>query len=323
MLDEYDIIKTVTASVGKLPEGFLPIGDDVALIPAGKKGESVVLKCDMLVGRTDVPPTMSWRQAARKAVAMCVSDFSAKGVRPTAFMVSLGVRRGVKEAQVEELASGLMDASHEWDVKLVGGDTGEADDLVIDCLMVGFADSVVRRNGASPGELVVVTGPFGQTAAGLKILMEGARAEAGFKRAAISSVLTPKPRLGAGLKLARFLSSSIDSSDGLSISLHTLSEMSGVGIKLSEVPRARGLEEFASRNSLSADGLALYGGEEYEIVGTVKKERLEAAASTADLAGCDFRVIGETCPAAQVRGVVLPDGRKLPRRGWVHLRSKP
>src|SRR5579872_2295886 len=182
MLDEYDIIKLITGRFGDLPEGYLPIGDDVAVIPPGRKGESVVLKCDMLVARTDVPPGMSWKMAARKAVAMCVSDFAAKGVRPTAFMVSVGLRRGTPEEKVVELASGLLEASHEWNVKLVGGDTSEADDLIIDCSMTGFAKKIVRRDGARPGECVVTSGPFGQTAAGLKILMDGAKAGPAFRK---------------------------------------------------------------------------------------------------------------------------------------------
>lgn len=323
MLDEYDIIKLITGRFGNLPKGYLPIGDDVALIPPGRRGDGVVLKCDMLVAKTDVPPGMSWKMVARKAVAMCVSDFAAKGVRPTAFMVSLGLRRGTREADVVQLASGLLEASREWGVKLVGGDTSEAGDLTIDCMMVGFARRVVRRDGARPSEYVVTTGSFGQTTAGLKILTKGAEAEPGFRERAVSSVCMPEPRLEVGLALSRYLSSSVDSSDGLSISLHTISEMSGVGIRLSELPYADGLEEFASRNSCSAEELALYGGEEYEIVGTVPKGRVRAAKSKARSLGCELRVIGETLPASALRGVALPDGRKVRRKGWVHFRSEP
>jgi thiamine-monophosphate kinase len=322
MLDEYDIIDLITKGFGKLPEGYLPIGDDVALIPHGKRGESVALKCDMLVAKTDVPPAMPWSLVARKAVAMCVSDFAAKGVRPTAFMISLGLRRGTPERQVVELASGLLRASREWDVKLVGGDTSEAGDLMIDCTMVGFAKRVVRRSGARPGEYVVTSGAFGQTSAGLRILIDGAKAEPGFRKEAVSSVYMPEPRLGLGLAVSKYLSSSIDSSDGLAISLHAISEMSGVGIRLTEVPYARGLERFASRNSYSAEDLALYGGEEYEIVGTVAKGRLKEAKSKARSAGCELRVVGETVSAGTLRGVALPDGRKVRRDGWVHFRSK-
>src|ERR1019366_8544278 len=123
MPDEYDIIKTITSRQDRLPKDYAPIGDDVALVPLGRKGEKVVLKCDMLVERTDVPPGMGWRRAARKAVAMCVSDFAAKGVCPTAFMASLALPSGTRKEQVKALAAGLADASKEWGVRLVGGDT--------------------------------------------------------------------------------------------------------------------------------------------------------------------------------------------------------
>jgi thiamine-monophosphate kinase len=323
MLDEYDIINLITRSFGSLPEGYLPIGDDVALIPPGKAGEGVVLKCDMLVGRTDVPPGMSWTMASRKAVAMCVSDFAAKGVRPTAFMVSVGLPKGTPERKVVGLASGLLEASRGWHVRLVGGDTSEADDLIIDCIMVGFARQIVKRTGARPGEYVVASGAFGQTTAGLRILVEDAKAEPGFKKEALSSVYLPQPRLRLGLAISKHLSSSIDSSDGLAISLHTISEMSGVGIRLTDLPYAKGLERFASRNSYSAEDLALYGGEEYEIVGTVEKGRIREAKGRARSVGCALRVIGETVPKETLRGVALPDGRKVRRDGWVHFRSRP
>src|SRR5579863_3449948 len=133
MLDEREIIDLIAKRFGALPEGYLPIGDDVAVVPPGEAGQRVVLKCDMLVAKTDVPPGMTWEMASRKAVAMCVSDFAAKGVPPTAFMVSVGLPRRTPRGKIVALSSGLLQASHEWDVKLVGGDTGEADDLIIDC----------------------------------------------------------------------------------------------------------------------------------------------------------------------------------------------
>jgi thiamine-monophosphate kinase len=277
----------------------------------------------MFVAKTDVPPGMSLKMAARKAVAMCVSDFAAKGVRPTAFMISLGLRRETLEGEVVELASGLLEASREWDLKLVGGDTSETDGLIIDCMMVGFAKGIVSRDGARPGEYVVTSGTFGQTTAGLKILVEGAKAASGFRKEAVASVCAPKPRLELGLAVSRYLSSSMDSSDGLAISLHTIARMSGVGIRLTEVPRANGLEEFASRNSYSADDLALYGGEEYEIVGTVGKKRLREAKAKARSVGCELRVIGETVSAETLKGVTLYDGRKVRKDGWVHFRNLP
>lgn len=320
MLDEYGIVEVITAHSRRLPDGYLPIGDDVAVIPSSA-AQGVVLKCDMLVGLTDVPPGMTWRMASRKAVAMCVSDFAAKGVRPTAFMVSLGLPKRTARKRVAELASGLIEGARKWDIKLVGGDTNEAQDLVIDCVMVGFAERVVRRDGASEGEYVVTTETFGQTSAGLRILIEGARAEPGFRRRALSSVYRPTPKLEAGVALSGCLTSSIDSSDGLAISLHTISEMSGVGIRVTDLPYATGLKDFASLNSCSVEDLTLYGGEEYAIVGSVEKNRLREARQKARSAGCELHVIGETVAADIQRGVAFADGRRIRRDGWIHFRN--
>jgi thiamine-monophosphate kinase len=323
MLDEHDIIDLITRRFEKLPEGYAQIGDDVALIPPGRKGEGVVLKCDMLVAKTDVPPGMSWEMASRKAVAMCVSDFAAKGVPPTAFMVSLGLPRGTAKGKVTELASGLLEASRDWGVRLVGGDTSEAEGLIIDCLMVGFGRKIVERGGARPGQYVVTTGRFGETTAGLRIIMEGAKAEPGFKKRALASVYKPSPRLRLGLALAGLLSSSMDSSDGLAISLHTISEMSEVGVRLTDLPYSGGLEDFAALNSYSAEELALYGGEEYEIVGTVDKGRLREAKTKARSAGGELLVIGETVPMSRLAGVAFANGKVVRKDGWIHFRGRP
>jgi thiamine-monophosphate kinase len=115
----------------------------------------------------------------------------------------------------------------------------------------------------------------------------------------------------------------MDSSDGLAISLHTISEMSGVGIRLTAVPYSKGLGDFASLNSYSAEELALYGGEEYEIVGTVEKSRIREAKSKARAVGGELLVIGETVSSKTLRGVAFDDGRAVKRDGWVHFRSEP
>lgn len=305
-------------AAGRLPSRYAKIGDDVALIPVGKK--KLVLKVDMLVERTDVPRGMTYRQAARKAVAMCVSDFAAKGVKPDSFMISLGLRRGTTETEVEELAQGFRDAENEWGAKLVGGDTNEAGELVIDCAMTGLATKVVERTGAKPGDVLVVTGPFGFPPAGLKILGEGARASASFRREAVGSALSPNPSLKIGLALAPHLSSSMDSSDGLARSIHTLADMSGVGFTLSSLPVGDGVRAFARENGLDLERLVLAGGEEYVVVGTVNPRNLERAGRAVRRAGGRLMVIGK---ATRKEGLILlRKGRaeeQVPDEGWTHL----
>lgn len=304
--------------MGKLPRGYSAIGDDVASIPT--KDRKLVIKSDMLVRRTDVPKGMTYRQAARKAVASCVSDFAAKGAAPDSFLLSLGLPKRITEREVTDLAEGFADSAREWNVKLVGGDTNEADDLVIDCTMLGFGGKITPRKGARPGELVVTTGYFGLSSAGLKILLEGANADPSFRRRAVESVLKPKPRLQVGLAISKYLTASIDSSDGLAICLHTIATMSRVGISLEKLPYEKGVERFATMNGYSLEELVLYGGEEFEIVGTLKRRLLAKAKEAAKSLGQELLVIGET---TRESGVRLRTGRGegvVENRGWVHLR---
>lgn len=309
-MNEYEIIDLLTKIAGRLPPRYSSIGDDVVslLTRPGK----LVLKSDMLVGRTDVPPGMTFRQVGRKAVAMCVSDFASKGVRPEALMVSLGIPRTMKRSEIHELAMGLKDALDAWKLHLVGGDTNEADDLVVDSILVGFSSRIVARNGAKPGDAVIVTGPFGTTSAGLKILLNGATAEPKFRRKALKSVYYPTPRLDLGLSLGNCLSSAMDSSDGLAICLHSIASASGTGIEVDELPHERELGGFSRDNGFLVRDLVLYGGEEYEIVGTVPLAKLRAARE----AGSRVKVIGRV---TEDRKVTMLDGTPIDNRGWVHL----
>lgn len=319
MQDEAQVIAAIVDAAGRVRPGYSSIGDDVGVSPV--QGRSLVTKVDMLVESTDVPRGMTYREAARKAVAMCVSDFAAKGVRPTSFMVSLGLRRGTTSKQVQEIGAGIRDAENEWGLVLVGGDTNESAELVIDCAMFGFASDLVKRGGAAPGDALVVSGPFGYESAGLRILLAGSKASRSFAKVATRRVLRPTPNLEAGLALAPFLTSSMDSSDGLARSLHVLASESGVGFELDALPEGNGVRAFAEANGLSAERLVLEGGEEYVIVGTVRPRNLRRAREAARVAGADLTLIGRATPQ-EGRVDLLSRGRRTRVRdeGWTHLR---
>src|SRR6266581_4716806 len=209
-LTEREIIRIITnqfAGERSVPLGF---SDDVSAIPLSSK-TWIIVKTDMLVGSTDIPPGMTNREAARKAVVATISDFAAKGVKPQALMVSIGLPAPVKKTTAQDIARGLGQAAREYDCKIIGGDTNRADDLVLDIVGVGLAkpEELVRRDGACPGDVVAVTGSFGKSSAGLRILMS-------------------KQKTG-----------------------------------------------FAKEHRLTAMELALYGGEEYELVVTIRPERFK------------------------------------------------
>jgi thiamine-monophosphate kinase len=287
----------------------------------------VVLKTDMLVGKTDVPRGMSLRKAARKAVVMNVSDFAAKGVQPLAVLVSLGLPRTLSMEDVEEIAEGLNAGAREYGAYVVGGDTGEASDLVIAVSVYGTAlrSRLMFRSGAKAGDLVGVTGFFGKSAAGLRLLAKDCKVPAGVREVLLDSVFMPKARLKEGLALAGSgaVTSSIDSSDGLAWSLHELSRMSKVGFVIDKVPYADEAKRLAACCGFDSHELALYGGEEYELVVTVKPELWGEAEKAVQAVGGRLLRVGRVTTKKHV--ILERDGKKLliEARGWEHFKSKP
>lgn len=305
-LDEKEIIRIFADRLG------IADLDDVALV-----GRNIVFKADMLVASTDVPPGMEAWQVARKSIVSCVSDLAAKGVRPHVAMISLGLPKNCTRPYVEGLARGFAGASKEFEVKIVGGDTNEAGGLVIDCSMIGFASSKMpTRGGARPGDAVVVSGMFGLPPAGLAILMRKASAAGAFRKQAAESVLFPAPRQRFGLVLAKYFSSSIDSSDGLAISLYELAVQSKVNITIDSTPAVGGVEQFANENGLDPHELVFHGGEEYEIVATIPKGKIKQAMSAAKKAKVDLHVIGRV---QRGTGGVSVRKKPLENRGYTHF----
>jgi thiamine-monophosphate kinase len=277
-LTEHEIIRILTNRFAGQPGVPLGFDDDVSAIPFSPE-TWIIVKTDMLVGSTDVPPGMTVQEAARKAVVATISDFAAKGVKPQALMVSLGLPAPAKKTTVQDIARGLGQAAREYRCKIIGGDTNQADDLVIDIVGVGLAKpkELVRRDGARPGDIVAVTGPFGKSSAGLRILKSKQKKDLVKYPSLVRAARRPEARLTQGIILAKShgTSSSIDSSDGLAWSLHQIAQSSKVGIRIHTIPVVAEVESFAKERRLSVSELALYGGEEYELVVTIKPERFD------------------------------------------------
>ncbi|MDQ3969096.1 MAG: thiamine-phosphate kinase [Thermoproteota archaeon] len=315
-LDEKQIIRIFANKLG------ISNLDDVALIDKG-----IVIKSDMLVASTDVPSGMKPWQAARKSIVSCISDLAAKGVRPHAAVISLGIPKScsMRRPDIEELAEGFAIASKEFGVKIVGGDTNEAGELVIDCSMIGFPRfKVPPRNGAKPGDYVIVSGAFGFAPAGLAILLQNANeitvSSSIFRKHAVKSVLEPHPRQSFGLALARYFSSSIDSSDGLAVSLYELASQSeGVNMIIYTIPTVEGLDKFAEENGLDKHELVFHGGEEYEIVATISYTKIRQAEAAARKAGVSLHVIGRVQRGS---GNVFVRNKLLENRGYMHFHKR-
>lgn len=321
---ERKIIELILEQLEKMPCMPIPFGDDVSAYPIGDR-RLLILKTDMLVGKTDVPPTMKLWQAARKAVVMNISDFAAKGVEPKAMLVSLGLPKELaKKDIIEEIGKGLNVGAREYSAYVIGGDTSEAQDLVISMSLFGIAekDMVMLRSGAKLGDLVAVTGFFGRTASGLKILLDGVDVPQEVREALIEPVLMPCAKLKEGLALSqtKAVTASIDSSDGLAWSLHEIAIASNVGFLINKLPIAKEVQKFAKTNNLDPLELTLYGGEEYELVLTIKPKLWDIAQKSVEKVGGKLLPIGKVTTDKQV--LLEIDGKKrlIETRGWEHFK---
>ncbi|MEM3580910.1 MAG: thiamine-phosphate kinase [Candidatus Bathyarchaeia archaeon] len=324
-IGERKAIELILEKLEKMPQMPIPFGDDVSAYPLDNE-QLIVLKTDMLVGETDVPKGMSFWQAARKAVVMNVSDFAAKGVKPLVMLVSLGMPRNTKEREVKEIAEGLNAGAREYGAYIIGGDTNEASDLIVSLSVFGLArrDGVMLRSGAKPGDTVAVTGSFGKTSAGLKILLEKCEAPKDIRSSLLEAVYMPKARLKEGLALSatKAVTSAIDSSDGLAWSLHELSKASNVGFLIEDIPVAHEAIKFAEINGLDLLDLALYGGEEYELVLTIKPSLWDKAEKAVKSVGGNLIKIGRATADKKIVLEVDGERRVIEPRGWEHFKGQ-
>jgi thiamine-monophosphate kinase len=204
----------------------------------------------------------------------------------------------------------------------VGGDTNESKDLVISIALFGLIDErkMVLRSGAKVGDTVAVTGEFGSASAGLRALLDRRVRPEKLPRALGQAVYHPAAELDLGLRLASTgaITASIDSSDGLAWSLHELSKMGDVGIRVDAVPISKAARQFAARYGYDPSDLALYGGEEYHLIVTVKPALFRNAQNAAR---GRLKAIGVVTKRAE--GIRLARGGgdiKIRMRGWEHFR---
>jgi thiamine-monophosphate kinase len=303
----------------------VPFGDDVSAVSLDQN-HAAVLKTDMLVGKTDVPPSMSLWQAARKAVVMNVSDFASKGVQPVAALASIGLPAGFTQKDIEEIGRGLNAGSRQYGTYIIGGDTGEASDLVISISLYGTVEktNLMLRSGAKPGDILAVTGFFGKSASGLRLLLNKCQASQNLREVLLNAVCMPEARLKEGIALGKShaVSASIDSSDGLAWSIHEIAKKSGVGFIIDSVPVSDEVRRFAEFNGLDPLELALYGGEEYELVFTVKANNWVEAEAAAEAAGGRLLPIGKATEETDMFLDVDGNKQVIEARGWEHFKTK-
>lgn len=286
-----------------LAERVSTVGDDCAIIPFGET--HLVLTTDMLWRKTDLPKGVTVYTIGWRAVAVSLSDIAAMGAAPLGVVLALGAP-DFGQRFLDELLRGVLDCCQSVGAPYMGGDLSRHQGLTLVSSALGEAKRPVKRSGAKPGELVCVTGQLGRTAAALKLFKRGDQERA-------NRLFRFTPRIAEGLALAPYVTGMIDISDGLARSLYQLSEASHVGFRIRylNIPVMSEIDELA-RSEREHREMALYTGEDFELLFTVSPKSLSKAQSVTA-----FSVIGEvTAEGIWIEGD--KGVRKLEDRGYQH-----
>ncbi len=301
------------------PEIILGAGaDDCAVIDISDE-ECLVVTTDMLHRTTDFPSQMSPWQIGWMAVAVNLSDIASMGARPVGILSALGFPADTDVGLVEEIARGMADCAKACETSVIGGDIDTHDELTITGTAIGRAkkSELLTRSGAQVGDKVCVTGYVGSAGAALRALETGAQVSDSI----LHALFEPMPQTKAAQGLAGVgvgaVTSMMDMSDGLAMSLHDLADASGVGFKIYEdaLPITDEVRAFAG----SADGaleLALYTGGDFGLLFTVRPDMIEAARSV-----CDLSEIGDVVGDGEGVMIVRMEGADMAiyRKGYLQL----
>lgn len=299
----------------------LGIGDDAAVldVPAGRQ---LVAALDALVEGRHFPAGCAPQSIGHRALAVNLSDLAAMGATPAWFLLSLTLP-AADEDFLAGFARGMMSLADAHGVALVGGDTtGGPLVAVVQALGTVPAGAALTRAGARPGDLVYVSGSPGDSAAGLRLLLDpasGASLDATQRRYLLDRFLYPAPRVALGEALLGLASACIDVSDGLAADAGRLAAASGCALELDLecLPLSPALRGFAGEGA--ARQLALTGGEDYELCFTIAPERAPLLAAQLDNVKCAATCIGRLLPGTGI--TVREQGRAvtLDLRGFDHF----
>ncbi|HEX9920016.1 MAG TPA: thiamine-phosphate kinase [Candidatus Methylomirabilis sp.] len=308
----------------------LGIGDDTAsFVP--RPGYELLVTCDCVVeGRHYLPGKISPLDLGRRAMALNISDIGAMGGRPLYALISLGLRAEIFVQDVEEMYRGFLEELNPFGASIIGGNlTKSGNGMFIDITLVGEVEQGkgVRRSGARPGDVILVTGYPGQAAAGLQLLLRAPDDPQILGHPLVKIYTNPSHRAQVGEAIAKAgrATAMIDTSDGFLGDLGHICEESGVGAELfkERLPVSDDLRKAALMLHQDPYDLFMGDSDDYELVITCRPQDVASLRS----------VVSQCCPVLLTEAgritdtagkimLLLPDGDRSPvkRSGWDHFR---
>jgi thiamine-monophosphate kinase len=329
-LGEFGLIDHLAKNITPKHSGTVKgIGDDAAVIDTGNN--LLLLSTDLLLEGVHFDLTyMPLKHLGHKAVVVNISDIAAMNGIPKQMTISIAVSNRFSLEAIEELYRGIKMACDKYNVDLVGGDTSSSvSGLLISVTITGEAarEEIVYRDGAKEGNLLCVTGDLGGAYAGLLILE---REKQVFKanpnmqpeltgyEYVLARQLKPEARTDLRnifKEIGVLPTSMIDISDGLASETLHLCHQSNTGCRIYEekIPMDEETRRLAMEFNIIPTVCALSGGEDYELLFTVKQTDYDKIRNVPDIT-----VIGHITASGDGQNLITPDGQtvKLTAQGW-------
>ncbi len=330
------IIKLSKSKSSTLNEDYFNlIGDDCSVILFEDK--YLITTSDMLTQKHHFPSEMSFYNMGFKAVTVNVSDLSSMGAKPLGILISIGLYKDLKLNEFDEIFEGILDACDYYNIALLGGDTNDADEIIITGTAIGYTEKLpMMKYGFNIGDLVCLTGKLGFAALGFELLKrdEYNQTNNDIIEYSINKALKPIAKLDDGqILLDSNVKVATDITDGLGSELESLLEsdkkyylannqtdessyVKGIRIYEEKLDIANDYLELSDRLDLYALEMVLNIGEDFELVFIIPSDAKESLSKL-----LDFKVIGEVTDKNTLE-ILLSDGdiENLSTKGYDHFK---
>ncbi len=332
---EFGLIDRIHALIksraGNAPgSGTVGIGDDCAVFTP-RAGMEMLITCDSAVeGRHYLPQYISPFDLGRRCMTLNISDIGAMGGTPLYAVVSLGLKPDTPVKDVASMYLGFLAELEPFEAAIIGGNiTRSADAPFIDITLIGEIEKgkAVRRSTARAGDVILVTGYPGQSAAGLDLLLSRGRSDDFKGHPLVKAYNTPSHRAREGALMADsgLATAMIDISDGLLGDLGHICKESGVGAVIFEenLPFSEPLEAFTRAMKMKRHEAVLRGSDDYELIITCPSEHAAGIRDMiADVNGLPVTEIGRVVDTSGRIKLTVLNGEELnlSASGWDHFK---
>lgn len=300
-IGEKELVKYIIASSSDI------IPDDTAITKLDST--NLISTCDMLIQSRHFPENMSYFNMGFKSVTVNVSDLAAMGAEPLGFLLSIAIPKDLGLDDFKKIIDGVIMACEYYHIPLIGGDTNEASEIIINGTAMGLAENPVMMDNYNIGDVICLTGDIGLAALGFEL--------EDIDNIYTRKALKPEARIREGMILRNYATSATDITDGLASELYAIKK-DDFGFMIYEEMLNITDEYKRLSNQLGLDylDLILHVGEDFELLFTISRDDL-------DKLPINYIVIGEVTDSDVVE-LTLENGfvERIENRGYEHYVSE-